>query len=142
MNDIANPEIYADVSASGVKGLDDILCGGLTALRLYLVEGVPGSGKTTLAMQYLLEGARMVTPVDASYLADAVILMRYFETRGEVRQAISVMKKRGGRHERTIRDFALGPGGIKVGKPLRDFRGVLTGVPVPESTERAMSGGD
>jgi circadian clock protein KaiC len=106
------------------------------------VEGVPGSGKTTLAMQYLLEGARMVTPVDASYLADAVILMRYFETRGEVRQAISVMKKRGGRHERTIRDFALGPGGIKVGKPLRDFRGVLTGVPVPESTERAMSGGD
>jgi circadian clock protein KaiC len=72
----------------------------------------------------------MVTPVDASYLADAVILLRYFEARGEVRQAISVMKKRGGQHERTIRDFALEPGGINVGLPLKGFRGVLTGVPV------------
>jgi circadian clock protein KaiC len=75
-------------------------------------------------------GPQMVTPVDASYLADAVILMRYFESRGEVRQAISVMKKRGGRHERTIRDFALQPEGIQVGPPLTGFRGVLTGVPV------------
>jgi circadian clock protein KaiC len=72
----------------------------------------------------------MVTPVDASYLADAVILIRYFEARGEVRQAISVMKKRGGQHERTIRDFSLEPGGINVGLPLKGFRGVLTGVPV------------
>jgi KaiC. len=70
--------------------------------------------------------------VDASYLADAVILMRYFEARGEVRQAISVMKKRGGRHERSIREFALEEGGIRIGQPLREFRGVLTGVPVPE----------
>jgi KaiC/GvpD/RAD55 family RecA-like ATPase len=132
MNDIANPEIYADVSATGVKGLDDILC-GLTPLRLYLVEGVPGSGKTTLAMQYLLEGARMVTPVDASYLADAVILMRYFETRGEVRQAISVMKKRGGRHERTIRDFALGPGGIKVESRCAIFAACSRAFPFPRA---------
>jgi circadian clock protein KaiC len=71
----------------------------------------------------------MVTPVDASYLADAVILLRYFEARGSVRQAISVMKKRGGQHERTIRDFALEPGGIRVGPPLQGFRGILTGVP-------------
>jgi circadian clock protein KaiC len=82
----------------------------------------------------------MVTPVDASYLADAVILMRYFEARGEVRQAISVMKKRGGQHERTIRDFALEPGGIKVGLPLKGFRGVLTGVPV--ETGATLSQGD
>jgi circadian clock protein KaiC len=74
----------------------------------------------------------MITPVDASYLADAVILMRYYETRGEVRQAISVVKKRGGAHERTIRDFALSERGIHVGQPLRGFRGVLTGVPVIE----------
>jgi circadian clock protein KaiC len=73
----------------------------------------------------------MVTPVDASYLADAVVMIRYFEAGGEVRQAISVMKKRGGRHERTIRGFALESGcGIAVGAPLKGFRGVLTGVPV------------
>jgi circadian clock protein KaiC len=53
-----NTAAYADVSATGIKGLDEILCGGLTPYRLYLIEGVPGSGKTTLAMQYLLEGAR------------------------------------------------------------------------------------
>jgi circadian clock protein KaiC len=75
-------------------------------------------------------GTQMLTPVDASYLADAVIVLRYFESRGEVRQAISVMKKRGGRHERTIREFHLQKGGVHVGDALREFRGVLTGVPV------------
>jgi circadian clock protein KaiC len=79
-----------------------------------------------------LIGAQMNTPVDASYLADAVILMRYFETRGEVRQAISVMKKRGSKHERTIREFRLDTGHIAVGEALRAFRGILTGVPVYE----------
>jgi circadian clock protein KaiC len=74
----------------------------------------------------------MVTPVDASYLADAVILMRYFEARGEVRQAISVVKKRGGAHERTIREIRLEHGRIRLGEPLREFRGVLTGVPILE----------
>ena len=79
-----------------------------------------------------LIGGQMITPVDASYLADSVILMRYYELRGEVRQAISVMKKRGGAHERTIRDFRLENGRIVVGPALRDFRGVLTGVPIFE----------
>jgi circadian clock protein KaiC len=72
----------------------------------------------------------MNTPVDASYLADAVILMRYFEMRGEVKQAISVIKKRSSAHERTIREFKMQKGGILVGEPLSDLRGVLTGVPV------------
>jgi circadian clock protein KaiC len=72
----------------------------------------------------------MSSPVDASYLADAVILMRYFEARGEVHQAISVVKKRGGAHERTIREFHMQNGRITVGPPLREFRGVLTGVPI------------
>ena len=54
----------------------------------------------------------MTTPVDASYLADAVILLRYFEAKGEVRQAISVMKKRGSKHERTMREFRLDGGRI------------------------------
>ena len=83
-----------------------------------------------------LIGSQMNTPVDASYLADAVILMRYFEARGEVRQAISVMKKRGSKHERTIREFRLGDGRISVGEALSDFRGILTGVPVYEGTDR------
>jgi circadian clock protein KaiC len=87
-----------------------------------------------------LIGSQMVTPVDASYLADAVILMRYFETQGEVRQAISVMKKRGGAHERTIREFRLHDGRISVGAPLRDFRGVLTGVPIYEREDHSERG--
>jgi circadian clock protein KaiC len=77
-------------------------------------------------------GAQMQTPVDASYLADAIVLLRYYEAKGEVRQAISVIKKRGGDHERTIRDFRLQDGRIQVGQPLRGFRGVLTGVPIEE----------
>jgi circadian clock protein KaiC len=75
-------------------------------------------------------GGTMITPVDASYLADAVVLLRYFEVKGEVRQAISIVKKRGGAHERTIREFRLDKNGMHVGEPLRDFRGVLTGVPI------------
>jgi circadian clock protein KaiC len=82
--------------------------------------------------------SQMQTPVDASYLADAVVLLRYFESKGEVRQAISVVKKRGGTHERTIREFAMGPDGIKVGETLRNFRGVLTGVPVYEGSNEPL----
>ena len=85
-----------------------------------------------------LVGAQMSTPVDATYLADAVVLIRYFETRGEVRQALSVMKKRGSKHERTIREFGFVDGRIVVGKALREFRGVLTGVPVYEGDGREV----
>ena len=87
-----------------------------------------------------LIGSQMNAPVDASYLADTVILMRYYELRGEVRQAISVVKKRGGPHERTIRDFTLGVGGLTLGEPLRNFRGVLSGTPVDESAGRNVTG--
>jgi len=82
--------------------------------------------------------SQMRMPVDASYLADAVVLLRYFESRGEVRQAISVVKKRGGLHERTIREFAMGADGIRVGEALRNFRGVLTGVPVYEGNDEPL----
>jgi circadian clock protein KaiC len=71
----------------------------------------------------------MQTPIDVSYLADSVLLFRYFEFAGEVRQALSVLKKRSGPHERAIRELVLGNGGITVGEPLRDFKGVLSGVP-------------
>jgi circadian clock protein KaiC len=76
-----------------------------------------------------LLGSSMISPVDASYLADTVLLLRYFEAEGEVRQALSVVKMRGGEHERTIRDFSLEGGRITIGEPLRDYRGVFTGVP-------------
>ena len=75
-------------------------------------------------------GPAMTSPVDISYLADTVLLLRYFEAEGQIRKAISVVKKRTGGHEATIREFALGAGGLRVGAPLREFRGVLTGVPV------------
>jgi circadian clock protein KaiC len=68
-------------------------------------------------------------PFDTSYLTDNVILFRLFEAVGEVRHAISVVKKRTGNHEHTIREFELTSGGLHIGEPLRDFQGVLTGVP-------------
>jgi circadian clock protein KaiC len=78
-------------------------------------------------------GGSMTTSVDASYIADSVIMLRYFETRGKVRQAISVFKKRVGTHERTIRLFSMnGASGIRVGEVLTNFHGILTGVPTFE----------
>ena len=71
----------------------------------------------------------MQTPIDLSYLADNVILLRFFEAEGRVRQAISVLKKRSGAHERTIRELRLEPGRVSVGEPLTQFHGILTGVP-------------
>lgn len=71
----------------------------------------------------------MKSPVDVTYLADTVILLRYFEAVGKVRRAISVIKKRTSAHEETIREFWMGAKGLIVGKPLDDFQGVLRGVP-------------
>ena len=71
----------------------------------------------------------MKQTIDVTYLADTVILLRYFEALGRVRRAISAIKKRTGSHEDTIREFQIGSGGIAIGPPLRDFQGVLRGVP-------------
>ncbi len=79
--------------------------------------------------QHGMMGAAMQTPVDVSFLADTVILLRFFEAGGAVRQAISVVKKRRGSHERTLRELKIGSGGIQVGETLEQFEGVLTGVP-------------
>lgn len=72
----------------------------------------------------------MRTPVDITYLADTVILLRYFEAVGKVRRAVSVIKKRSGSHEDTIREFRIGQHGLTLGAPLSQFQGVLRGVPV------------
>ncbi len=71
----------------------------------------------------------MHSVVDLSYLADTLVLLRYFESRGALKQAISIVKKRSGHHERTIREISLGSGGIHVGEPLSGLHGVLTGIP-------------
>src|SRR3954463_3580661 len=78
--------------------------------------------------QYGLMGP-MQTPLDISYLSDAVLMLRYFEAEGRVRRAVSVVKKRSSAHEDTIREFRLTGQGIKVGPPLIEFLGILTGVP-------------
>ncbi len=69
------------------------------------------------------------TDIDLSYLSDTILLFRFFEARGEVRTAVSSVKSRTAPHERTIREFQLGPGGLQVGEALRDFEGVLSGLP-------------
>jgi len=71
----------------------------------------------------------MDTPLDISYLSDAVVMLRYFEHGGTVRRALSVVKKRSGDHEHTIREFQLGEGGISLGPPLTEFSGIFSGTP-------------
>ena len=79
--------------------------------------------------QYGLMGSHMVAPLDVSYLADNVLLFRYFEAHGAIRQAISVVKRRSGPHERTIRELVIAENRISVGGPLAEFEGILTGTP-------------
>jgi circadian clock protein KaiC len=78
--------------------------------------------------QHGLIGA-MGTPIDVSYLADSVIITRFFEALGEIRKAISIIKKRSGPHEAAVRELSMSGAGVLVGPPLTDFQGVLTGVP-------------
>ncbi len=104
----------------------------LHELLTYL--GQRGVVTILVGVQFGVVGGGMTSAVDASYLADNVIMLRYFEADGEVRQAISVFKKRGSVHERTLRRFELGPGGLRVGPVLKDFHGVLTGVPTYHGT--------
>ena len=91
------------------------------------------SNKGVTSIMTLVQRGIFGSPVDEaadiSYLADSVVLLRYFEVSGAVRQAVSVVKKRSGDHERTIRECRVQAGGLQVGDPLRDFQGVLTGVP-------------
>ena len=74
-------------------------------------------------------GAAMLSPVDVSYIADTIFMLRFFEALGEVRKALSVVKKRTGNHENTLREFGVVKNRLHVGEPLTQFRGVLTGVP-------------
>jgi circadian clock protein KaiC len=108
----------------------------LHELLMYLSQ--KGVATILIGAHQGLIGTQMRTPIDASYLADAVILLRYYEAFGEVRQAVSVMKKRGSQHERTIREYRMDRGKIEVGEPLREFRGVLTGVPIYDTSHPVL----
>ena len=149
-------ELLHSVAAAATRGASivviDSLNGYLNALpeeRFLLIQlhelltylGEHGVATIIVGAQRGLIGMNMATPADASYLADAVVLMRYFEAGGEVHQAISIVKKRGGAHERSIREFKLTSEGIQVGEPLRQFRGVLTGVPTYDGAQAPLMQG-
>lgn len=102
------------------------------ALHLHeLLTYLNNRGVLTLLVlaQMGLVGSAMQTPIDVSYLADNILVLRYFEAQGQVRQAISMMKKRSGGHEHSIRELRIGPHRIRVGAPLSDFQGILSGSP-------------
>jgi circadian clock protein KaiC len=135
---------------SGVRVLViDSLNGYLNAvpeekfLLLHLHELLSYLGQNGIATilvfaQHGLVGTNMHAPVDVSYLADCVLLLRYFESKGRIRKAVSVVKKRGGVHDTAIRDFTMSSKGLAIGPPLDDFRGVLTGVPTFDNIVREI----
>jgi len=91
--------------------------------------------------QHGMMGPSMSSPIDVSFLADSVILLRFFEASGTVRQAISVVKKRRGAHERTLREMKIGAAGMQIGEVLEEFQGVLTGVPRYGGKDAQLLGG-
>jgi circadian clock protein KaiC len=113
----------------------------LTAQLHELLTYLGRRGVTTIMVvaQHGLLGSQMESPVDTSYLADSVVLFRYFEHNGTVRKAISVLKKRSGAHEENIRELEFGPKGISVSEPLTNFHGILTGVPIDPQSHRLPS---
>jgi circadian clock protein KaiC len=88
-------------------------------------------GVTTVLIlgQQGMVGTEVRVPIDVSYLSDTIILMRYFENSGTIRKAISVLKQRTGNPESTIREFGMDRKGLRIGEPLKEFEGVLTGAP-------------
>ena len=134
-------QVRSDVEEKGCRVLIiDSLNGLLNAMegehammvQLHeLLSYLSHMGVTTFMVmaQVGVVGTHMGSPIDVSYLADNVLLFRYFEAQGGVRQAISVLKRRSGPHERSIRELRLSSQKIEVGAPLREFEGILTGVP-------------
>ncbi len=125
------------------------------ACRMLLIDSLSGYLATMLEEQYLIlqihellaylnqrgvatflinpqsgmVGEGLTAGLNVSYIADTVVLLRFFEAAGRIRKAISVMKNRGGPHEDTIRELRIDAAGIRVGEPLTEFRGVLSGTP-------------
>ncbi|HEX6095740.1 MAG TPA: ATPase domain-containing protein [Thermoanaerobaculia bacterium] len=102
--------------------------------------GQQGVATLLVVAQHGLVGQTMMSPVDVSYLADCVILLRYFELAGEIRKAVSVVKKRSGAHEKAIRPFVIAAEGLTVGPPLTEFHGVLSGTPLLDTNVSGLTG--
>lgn len=117
---------------------------GESDLLLHLHELLSYLGQrgvsTILVMAQMGLVGSMQTPVDVSYLADTVVILRYFEAMGHIRQCIAVLKKRIGNHERTLRELILKPGAIQIAKPLEEFQGILSGVPEFAGQKSALQG--
>jgi circadian clock protein KaiC len=113
---------------------NNFLTAQLHELLSYL--NLQGVATFLIVAQTGIMGANMSSPVDASYLADSVVMLRYFEHSGAVKKAISVLKKRTGGHEGSIRELAFGKSGIHLSEPLMMLRGVLTGVPVEVEVDK------
>ncbi|WP_243336713.1 ATPase domain-containing protein [Anaeromyxobacter soli] len=107
-------------------------------MLMYL--GQQGVLTVLVSTEHGILGRRVAGSMDVSYLADTVILARYFEARGAVRKALSVMKKRTGGHEKTIREYDITSSGVGIGEPLVEFQGVLTGVPAYTGEKRGAGG--
>jgi circadian clock protein KaiC len=133
--------VRADIEAGGARlVVIDSITGYLNAmvdgkhlsLQLHELLGFLSERQVasivTMAQSGLI-GSNMVSPVDISYLADTIVLLRYYESAGRVRKAMSVLKKRAGGHEDSIRELGLGSAGVNVGPPLSGMHGVLSGVP-------------
>ena len=114
----------------------------LTAQLHELLAYLNNRGVATflVAAQSGMLAVGMRSLIDASYLADSVIMLRMFELKGSVKKAISVIKKRSGRHEETIRQISFDERGVHLSEPLTYLRGVLTGVPVDSRSESAEPG--
>ena len=115
----------------------------LTAQLHELLSYLNNNGVTTflvVAQHGSMLGGNAASQIDASYLADSVVMLRYFEHHGSVKKAISVMKKRTGGHEESIRQLTFSNSGIQLSDPLLQLRGVLTGVPVEVAAEHRPEG--
>ncbi len=114
----------------------------LTAQLHELLAYLGRKGVTTIIVvaQHGILGSTMSSPVDLSYLADSVVCLRYFEVRGKIKKAISVLKKRSGPHEESIREFFFDSKGIHLSEPLTSFHGIFTGVPEVVTSDRDERG--
>ncbi|MDP9348186.1 MAG: circadian clock protein KaiC, partial [Gemmatimonadota bacterium] len=133
--------ICKDVHARGVKVVViDSLTGYMSAMpnerqlvtQMHdILSYLSGQGVLSILIvaQHGVLGSGLAGPVDVSYLADTVLLLRHFEAEGEIRQAISVFKRRYGPHEKRIRMLRISSQGVEVGEPIEGFSGVLTGTP-------------